>query len=271
MARRRCRAPTGGTPTVVPDAPGLWTLRRRGVERPARHLAPRGHGQDRRRPGRRGPRQRPRGGRPAVRAAGRGRLPSRAPRGAGRGAAALRDTDASTSPTASRPALTAGAASSSLHDHPVRELVTTLAALPVWVDRPRALYGSWYEFFPRSIGAELAGDPLAPARPLGTAPSRRDRAPDDVADDGLRRRLPAADPPDRRGQPQGPEQHPRSPAQLGRRLAVGDRLARRRARRHPPRARARWTTSRRSSRAPASWAWRSRSTSRCRRRPTTRG
>jgi starch synthase (maltosyl-transferring) len=34
------------------------------------------------------------------------------------------------------------------------------------VDRQRALYGSWYEFFPRSIGAELARDPAAPARPL---------------------------------------------------------------------------------------------------------
>ncbi len=35
----------------------------------------------------------------------------------------------------------------------------------IWVDRERALYGSWYEFFPRSIGAELAGDPEHPARP----------------------------------------------------------------------------------------------------------
>ncbi len=33
-----------------------------------------------------------------------------------------------------------------------------------------------------------------------------------VAADGLRRRLPAADPPDRRGQPQGPEQHPAPPS-----------------------------------------------------------
>ena len=35
----------------------------------------------------------------------------------------------------------------------------------MWIDRPRALFGSWYEFFPRSIGAELAGDQLAPAKP----------------------------------------------------------------------------------------------------------
>ena len=50
--------------------------------------------------------------------------------------------------------------------HPVREYVTTSPRYPLWVDRPRALYGSWYEFFPRSIGAELANDPVAPARPV---------------------------------------------------------------------------------------------------------
>jgi starch synthase (maltosyl-transferring) len=49
--------------------------------------------------------------------------------------------------------------------HPVRELVTRSTRYPIWVDRPRALYGSWYEFFPRSIGAQLANDPQAPARP----------------------------------------------------------------------------------------------------------
>ena len=49
--------------------------------------------------------------------------------------------------------------------HPVRELVTKSQRYPIWVDRPRALYGSWYEFFPRSIGAQLAEDPQAPSRP----------------------------------------------------------------------------------------------------------
>jgi starch synthase (maltosyl-transferring) len=29
----------------------------------------------------------------------------------------------------------------------------------VWVDRPRALYGSWYEFFPRSEGPVVGGNP----------------------------------------------------------------------------------------------------------------
>jgi starch synthase (maltosyl-transferring) len=52
-----------------------------------------------------------------------------------------------------------------VHDNPVRDLVTRSPSYPLWVDRRRALYSSWYEFFPRSIGAELAGDPVAPARP----------------------------------------------------------------------------------------------------------
>ncbi|MGI8664936.1 MAG: maltotransferase domain-containing protein [Jatrophihabitans sp.] len=50
-------------------------------------------------------------------------------------------------------------------DYPVRELVTRSPRYSVWVDRERALYGAWYEFFPRSIGAELANDPNDPARP----------------------------------------------------------------------------------------------------------
>jgi starch synthase (maltosyl-transferring) len=35
---------------------------------------------------------------------------------------------------------------------PVRELLTRGAVHRILVDRPRALYGSWYEFFPRSTG-----------------------------------------------------------------------------------------------------------------------
>ena len=52
-----------------------------------------------------------------------------------------------------------------VHDFPVREYVVTSPRYPLFIDRPRALYGSWYEFFPRSIGAELAHDPAAPAKP----------------------------------------------------------------------------------------------------------
>jgi starch synthase (maltosyl-transferring) len=40
-----------------------------------------------------------------------------------------------------------------LWEHPVRELVTTGPTRHVWVDRQRALFSAWYEFFPRSEGA----------------------------------------------------------------------------------------------------------------------
>ncbi|MFJ9825555.1 alpha-1,4-glucan--maltose-1-phosphate maltosyltransferase [Streptomyces sp. NPDC101160] len=39
-----------------------------------------------------------------------------------------------------------------LERHPLRELLTASAALPLRVERERALFGSWYEFFPRSEG-----------------------------------------------------------------------------------------------------------------------
>jgi starch synthase (maltosyl-transferring) len=38
---------------------------------------------------------------------------------------------------------------------PLRELVTRSPLYRLWVDRRRALYGSWYEMFPRSEGASL--------------------------------------------------------------------------------------------------------------------
>ncbi|WP_328504484.1 alpha-1,4-glucan--maltose-1-phosphate maltosyltransferase [Streptomyces sp. NBC_00457] len=44
--------------------------------------------------------------------------------------------------------------------YPLRELVTALEALPLLVERERALFGSWYEFFPRSEGT--------PQQPHGT-------------------------------------------------------------------------------------------------------
>ncbi|HEX6248740.1 MAG TPA: maltotransferase domain-containing protein [Nocardioidaceae bacterium] len=42
-----------------------------------------------------------------------------------------------------------------LDRHPLRDLVTSEGPYPLYVDRPRALYGSWYEFFPRSEGASV--------------------------------------------------------------------------------------------------------------------
>ena len=67
------------------------------------------------------------------------------------------------------------------------EATRLVRPLGVDVDRERARFGAWYELFPRSwggfAGVEKALPELARAR--------------------LRRRLPAADPPDRRHEPQG--------------------------------------------------------------------
>ncbi|MFB7514138.1 alpha-1,4-glucan--maltose-1-phosphate maltosyltransferase [Streptomyces sp. NPDC056144] len=41
----------------------------------------------------------------------------------------------------------------SLDRYPLRELLSSSAELPLQVERERALFGSWYEFFPRSEGA----------------------------------------------------------------------------------------------------------------------
>jgi starch synthase (maltosyl-transferring) len=56
---------------------------------------------------------------------------------------------------------------------PLRELVTRSKALTVQVDRQRALYGAWYEFFPRSEGAQV--DQVPPVSgTLRTAAGRLD-------------------------------------------------------------------------------------------------
>jgi starch synthase (maltosyl-transferring) len=49
-----------------------------------------------------------------------------------------------------------------LWEHPVREMVTRSTPRRVWVDRGRALFSAWYEFFPRSEGAvvDRAGNPV---------------------------------------------------------------------------------------------------------------
>ncbi|MGW6154612.1 alpha-1,4-glucan--maltose-1-phosphate maltosyltransferase [Streptomyces sp. NPDC055144] len=77
-----------------------------------------------------------------------------------RAAAALRDT--------ARPAAARLAAALTpkvdevLARHPLRELVTSSDPLPLLVERERALYGAWYEFFPRSEGAVVReGEPPA--------------------------------------------------------------------------------------------------------------
>src|SRR5947207_9936710 len=63
-----------------------------------------------------------------------------------------------------------------LRTWPLREMVTRSRPLIVSVDRERALYGSWYEFFPRSEGVQI--DPMGRRAPasgtLRTAAKRLD-------------------------------------------------------------------------------------------------
>jgi starch synthase (maltosyl-transferring) len=51
-----------------------------------------------------------------------------------------------------------------LNAYPLRDLVTRSGWLPVLVERKRALYGAWYEFFPRSEGVQF--DPLGRRDPV---------------------------------------------------------------------------------------------------------
>src|SRR5262249_52320770 len=45
--------------------------------------------------------------------------------------------------------------------NPLRDLVTRGRKYQMWVDRSKALYGSWYEFFPRSTGGvDESGKPV---------------------------------------------------------------------------------------------------------------
>jgi starch synthase (maltosyl-transferring) len=49
--------------------------------------------------------------------------------------------------------------------HPLRELLTRSPSYPLAVHRQRALYGAWYEFFPRSEGVRT--DPMGRREPTG--------------------------------------------------------------------------------------------------------
>ncbi|MCX4672239.1 alpha-1,4-glucan--maltose-1-phosphate maltosyltransferase [Streptomyces sp. NBC_01381] len=66
-------------------------------------------------------------------------------------AEALRDEQSS--PEARLEAALAPWVDEVLSRHPLRERITRSRALPLLVERERALFGSWYEFFPRSEGA----------------------------------------------------------------------------------------------------------------------
>jgi starch synthase (maltosyl-transferring) len=63
-----------------------------------------------------------------------------------------------------------------LERYPLREFVTASAPAALQVDRERALYGSWYEFFPRSEGASV--DPVGSRPPVsGTLATAARRLP----------------------------------------------------------------------------------------------
>ncbi|MFE9829424.1 alpha-1,4-glucan--maltose-1-phosphate maltosyltransferase [Streptomyces halstedii] len=59
--------------------------------------------------------------------------------------------------------------------HPLRELVTASRPHPLVVERRRALYGSWYELFPRSEGARWSQDARW-EEPAPAKPARKPRA-----------------------------------------------------------------------------------------------
>ncbi len=59
--------------------------------------------------------------------------------------------------------------------HPVRDMVSSYGPFPVYADRELALFGSWYEFFPRSEGA--TADPETGTVTTGTFRTAAERLP----------------------------------------------------------------------------------------------
>lgn len=59
-----------------------------------------------------------------------------------------------------------------LERHPLRELVTASRPMPLQVERERALFGSWYELFPRSEGAKVTEGRRPVSGTLRTAAER---------------------------------------------------------------------------------------------------
>ena len=84
--------------------------------------------------------------------------------------------DEAASPEARLALADGGAVHEALALRPLRDHVTASEPLPLRVDRERALYGSWYEFFPRSEGAAVDVTGGAPAR-SGTLRTAAERLP----------------------------------------------------------------------------------------------
>jgi starch synthase (maltosyl-transferring) len=66
---------------------------------------------------------------------------------------------------------------------PLREHLTRSAACPLAVHRERALYGGWYEFFPRSEGVQV--DPMGRREPVGGTFATAAHRLDAIADMGF--------------------------------------------------------------------------------------
>ena len=192
------------------DGAGHRPVRRRGHARPPRAPGPSGsrRGATRWRPGSTTPAIKiPAGSRRRADARPRARCCSSASPTAGPAGDARRDARSRRASTrcatparpAERPAGRAAVARARralLAAHPLRELVTTSATVSrCCVDRERALFGSWYEFFPRSEGAVV--DRGRHGRAAARSRTAAERLPA-VAAMGFDVRLPAADPPDRR-------------------------------------------------------------------------
>jgi len=85
-------------------------------------------------------------------------------------ATALRDT---TRPVPARLAAADDpAVVATLTAQPLRDFVSSSDRMPLWVDRERALFGSWYEFFPRSEGAAPDADGVLRSGTFRTAAAR---------------------------------------------------------------------------------------------------
>jgi starch synthase (maltosyl-transferring) len=94
--------------------------------------------------------------------------------------AARRLADAELPPADRLAAAIAADIDAALGAFPLRDLLTRSESYPLIVHRERALYGSWYEFFPRSEGAVL--DPTHRSKPRsGTLRTAADRL-DAIAD-----------------------------------------------------------------------------------------
>jgi starch synthase (maltosyl-transferring) len=98
-------------------------------------------------------------------------------------AAARRLTDREQPPLDRLAAATSPPVAAALAAFPLRELLTSTEPFPLVVHRQRALYGAWYEFFPRSEGAQV--DPAHRRKPKSGTLRTAARRLDAIADMGF--------------------------------------------------------------------------------------